>query len=78
LKPGKPPPFSRALARGSTPRRRARSARGAGVSECPDHYPLSEREAEVLNQRLDAYRSNPRAVSPWPEVRRRVLRSPES
>jgi putative addiction module component (TIGR02574 family) len=44
------------------------------VSELPDPYPLSEREREELNRRLEAYRRNPLAVSPWPEVKQRILR----
>lgn len=44
------------------------------VSELPDPYPLSDREREELNRRLEAYRRNPQAVSPWPEVKQRILR----
>ena len=43
------------------------------VSELPDPYPLSEREREELNRRLEAYRRNP-LLSPWPEVKQRILR----
>ena len=43
------------------------------VSELPDPYPLSDREREELDRRLDAYRRNPEAVSPWPEVKARIL-----
>ena len=43
------------------------------VSELPDPYPLSDREREELDRRLEAYRRNPEAVSPWPEVKERIL-----
>ena len=43
------------------------------ICELPDPYPLSEKEREVLNRRLEAYRRNPQAVSPWPEVKQRIL-----
>jgi len=43
------------------------------VSELPDPYPLSDREKEELDRRLEAYRRNPEAVSPWPEVKARIL-----
>ena len=43
------------------------------VSELPDPYPLSDREREELDRRLDAYRRNPEAVSPSPEVKERIL-----
>jgi hypothetical protein len=35
---------------------------------------ISADEREVLEKRLEAYRRNPEAVSPWPEVKQRILR----
>lgn len=34
--------------------------------------PVGEREE--LDRRLESYRRNPEAVSPWPEVKARILR----
>jgi putative addiction module component (TIGR02574 family) len=44
------------------------------VAELPDPYPLSDSERELIDRRLEAYRRNPDAVSPWPEVKERLLR----
>lgn len=44
------------------------------IAELPDPYPLSDAERELIDRRLAAYRRNPEAVSPWPEVKERVLR----
>ena len=43
------------------------------VSEVPDPFPLSDEEKEMLDQRLEAYRRDPEAVSPWSEVKARIL-----
>jgi|CXWL01.1.fsa_nt_gi putative addiction module component (TIGR02574 family) len=43
------------------------------VAQAPDPYPLSEAERYELDQRLEAYRRDPDAVSPWAEVRARIL-----
>lgn len=44
------------------------------VSELPDPYPLSEEDREKIDLRLEAYRRNPEATSPWSEVKERILR----
>jgi putative addiction module component (TIGR02574 family) len=44
------------------------------VSELPEPYPLSEAEREKVDRRLEAYRRDPDAASPWPEVKNRILR----
>lgn len=44
------------------------------VAELPDSYPLSDSERKLIDRRLEAYRRNPDAVSPWPEVKERLLR----
>lgn len=44
------------------------------VSELPEPYPLSDAEREKIDRRLEAYRRNPEAASPWPEVKERILR----
>jgi putative addiction module component (TIGR02574 family) len=43
------------------------------VSELPEPFPLSEAEREKIDRRLEAYRRDPEAVSPWPEVKQRIL-----
>ena len=44
------------------------------VSELPEPFPLSEAEREKIDRRLEAYRRDPEATSPWPEVKERILR----
>lgn len=44
------------------------------VSELPEPFPLSEAERENIDRRLEAYRRDPEATSPWPEVKARILR----
>jgi len=44
------------------------------VSEVPEPFPLSRTEREKLDQRLEAYRRDPDATSPWSEVKERILR----
>lgn len=44
------------------------------VSELPEPFPLSDAEREKIDRRLGAYRRDPEAVSPWPEVKERILR----
>lgn len=44
------------------------------VSELPDPLPLSEAEREKIDRRLEAYRRNPKAASPWLEVKDRIHR----
>lgn len=44
------------------------------VSELPEPFPLSEAEREKIDRRLEAYRRDPEAASPWPEVKERILR----
>lgn len=43
------------------------------VEPSGDPCPISEAEKQLIDQRLDAYRSNPTAVAPWPEVKARIL-----
>jgi putative addiction module component (TIGR02574 family) len=38
-----------------------------------DASPLTDEEREELDRRLDAYRRNPAAASPWEEVRARIF-----
>ena len=43
------------------------------VVEVPEAVEVTEEQREELNRRLDAYREDPSAGSPWPEVRERIL-----
>ena len=43
------------------------------VTEVPEAVEVTEEQREELNRRLDAYRDDPSAGSPWPEVRERIL-----
>ena len=42
------------------------------VAQEADSVPISESHLEVIRLRLDAYRRDPGAGSPWPEVRSRI------
>ena len=42
------------------------------IAAVPDAVPLTDAQREELDRRLDAYRRNPAAGSPWEEVRERV------
>lgn len=48
------------------------------IEQIPDELPLSDAQREELDRRLEAYRHDPTAGSPWPEVKKRLLarRSP--
>lgn len=43
------------------------------VAEVPEAVPLTEEQKAELNRRLDAYRNNPNAGSPWSDVKARIL-----
>jgi putative addiction module component (TIGR02574 family) len=43
------------------------------IAECPEQIDLSDETRELLRKRLAAYRANPKAGSPWAEVKRRIL-----
>ncbi len=45
------------------------------VVEVPEAVEVTEEQREELNRRLDAYRDDPSAGSPWPEVKERILTS---
>lgn len=44
------------------------------VSELPEPFPLTDAERQELDHRLEAYRRDPAAASPWHEVKERILR----
>ncbi len=43
------------------------------IVECPEQLDLTEDQREELDRRLEAYRKDPDAGSPWAEVKARVL-----
>lgn len=43
------------------------------IAQVPDAVELSEAQRVELERRLEAYRRNPRAGSPWAEVKARIL-----
>ena len=45
------------------------------VVEVPEAVEVTEEQREELNRRLDAYREDPSAGSPWPEVKERIQTS---
>ena len=45
------------------------------VVEVPEAVEVTEEQREELNRRLDTYREDPSAGSPWPEVKERILTS---
>lgn len=42
------------------------------IAAVPDSIPLTDREREELDRRLDAYYRDPGAGSPWSEVKKRI------
>lgn len=44
------------------------------IAEVPDQVEISAEQAAELDQRLVAYKQDPNAGSPWPEVRARIER----
>jgi putative addiction module component (TIGR02574 family) len=45
------------------------------IATIPEAVSLSEAQKSDLQRRLDAYRDNPKAGSPWEEVKARLLGS---
>ena len=43
------------------------------IAEFPDHIEVTEQTRQLLRSRLEEHRRNPGAVSPWAEVRERIL-----
>ncbi|GAF80957.1 unnamed protein product, partial [marine sediment metagenome] len=41
--------------------------------EFPEAIELSDAQRAELDRRMEVYRKNPHAGSPWPEVRARIL-----
>ena len=46
------------------------------IAAVPESVPLSQADHDELDRRLHAYRTDPQAGSPWPDVRQRLLRRP--
>ena len=45
------------------------------VAAVPEAVQLTDSQRSELEKRLQAYRENPKAGSPWPEVRARIMSS---
>ena len=45
------------------------------IAEAPEAVELTEAQSAELDRRLDAYRRDPKAGSPWSEVKARILSS---
>jgi putative addiction module component (TIGR02574 family) len=43
------------------------------IAQDPDKIPIPEHHKQVLDERLDAYRADPRPGRPWSEVREELL-----
>ena len=43
------------------------------IAECPKQLDLTEDQRDELDRRLEAYRKDPDAGSPWAEVKARVI-----
>jgi len=46
------------------------------IAATPDDVPVTEAQQQDLQRRLDAYRDNPKAGSPWEEVKARLRSKP--
>ncbi len=45
------------------------------IASVPESIPLTDKQREELDLRLDAYHKNPQAGSPWKEVKERIKAS---
>ena len=43
------------------------------IARDPESVPVPEHHRRILNERLDAYRTNPQAGRPWSELRDELL-----
>jgi len=43
------------------------------IAECPEQLELSEAQRAELDRRLEAWRENPEAGSPWQEFKTKIL-----
>lgn len=46
------------------------------ITATPEEVPVTEAQRQDLQRRLDAYRDNPKAGSPWEEVKARLRGQP--
>lgn len=46
------------------------------IASMPESITLTDRQREILEKRLEAYRRNPAQGSPWAEVKARILGRP--
>jgi putative addiction module component (TIGR02574 family) len=45
-----------------------------GIAEEAAHFPLTESQGRLLDDRIDEHEANPAAVEPWEKVRDDILR----
>jgi len=45
------------------------------ISDKTENVELTEKEKEIIDERLEAYHKNPELGSPWPEVYERITRN---
>lgn len=45
------------------------------IAEVPESVEVTDEQRAELDKRLEAYRANPSATSPWSEVKARILQS---
>ena len=45
------------------------------IAQDPDRVPIPDEHIQILEERLNAYRSNPKSGRPWNEVREELLAS---
>lgn len=43
------------------------------IAAVPEALPLTEVQRKILDERLEEYRRDPNAGSPWSDVKRRIL-----
>ena len=43
------------------------------IARDPERVPLPEKHAQIIDERLDAYRADPKPGRPWSEVRSELL-----
>ena len=42
------------------------------IADAPESLPVTDKDREEINRRLEAYYRDPKAGSPWPEVLKRL------
>ena len=69
-----PEPLNRLLALSVAERLHLVQALWDSIAESPEAVSLTAAQRCELDRRLEAYERDPKAGSPWPEVKARILR----